>query len=202
MSTVWLTVLLALLTISTRFSFSAGLFFTFVITNGIMQAAAGSYLQTAAVAIASLFGPDAMQAMMSGQAFVGVVVSGVQLLSSAASIHAANDARIKLLPYDEGAAEKRAAALFFGLSTLFLCATLAAEAWLVRMPEYKAIVYSIESKSHGGGLLGEEDTIDTPHEKGRILHVAKANLRYEIAVGYVFAVTLVSSDFMLYFYMY
>ena len=131
-----------------------------------------------------------MQAMMAGQAFVGVVVSAVQLLSSAASIHAAGVAAALAEPYDEGAAETRAAALFFGLSTAFLCATLGAEAWLVRTPEYVAIAAQMDdAKTRGDPLVGES-ALDLKHEKGRILRVAKSNFQYELAVGYVFAVTL------------
>lgn len=175
-----------MLTLSTTISSSPGVFFAFVLLNGIAQAAAGSYLQTSVVAIASLFGRPAMQAMMAGQAFVGVVVSGVQLLSSAASIRAAGIAAAHAQDYDEGAAETRAAVLFFGLSTVFLCFTLGAEAWLVRMPDYQAIASQLEQAK----ARGEENALDLKHEKGRILRVAKKNFQYEFAVGYVFAVTL------------
>ncbi|KAH8115795.1 hypothetical protein DFH11DRAFT_1305599 [Phellopilus nigrolimitatus] len=189
-STSFLAVLVGLLTLSTTAAFSPGVFFAFVILNGIAQACAGSYLQTAVIATASLFGPSAMQATMSGQAFVGVVVSGVQLLSAAASIHSASVAASRQEEYDEGAAETRAAALFFGLSTVFLCATLGAEAWLAKMPEYRAVVQP--AKRDEDALLGEAGSmsLNAAHEKGRIMRVAKANIEYEVAVACVFLVTL------------
>ena len=126
--------------------------------------------------------------MMSGQAFVGVVVSGVQLLSTAASLRSASSAAAQNLAYDEGAAEARAAALFFGISTLFLFATLGTEAWLAKMPSYKAIVRNAKREAEA-----ESGPLDLKHEKGRILRVARANTEYEVAVAYVFAVTLVSN---------
>lgn len=153
------------------------------------------------MAIAALFGPAAMQAVMSGQAFVGVVVSGVQLLSAAASIHSAEAARAMNVSYDKGAAEARAARLFFGLSSVFLCVTLAAYAWLIRIPEYNAVVRPFEDvKSNRLGneernpLRGEDsDAVLAPPEKDfeQIVRVAKMNSVYEFTVAYVFVVTLV-----------
>ncbi|EJD00821.1 uncharacterized protein FOMMEDRAFT_125285 [Fomitiporia mediterranea MF3/22] len=193
-ATSLLAVLVGLLTLSTSTPSSTGIFFAFVLLNGIVQAGAGSYLQTAVVAVASLFGHSAMHACMAGQAFVGVVVSTVQLLSSLASVSASAKAREKNQEYDEGGAEARAAALFFGLSTVFLCATLGALSWLVRLPEYKAVMRPFEEErrkgregSEGGGV---DVDIDAKSEKGRIWRVAKANVEYEFAVGYVFTVTL------------
>lgn len=191
-----MTLLVFLLTLSTFTAPSPGIFFAFVIVNGIAQAAAGSYLQTAVVAIASLFGPTAMQSVMSGQAAVGVVVSGVQVLSAAASIHGARIAAANAEPYDAGAAEARSAFLFFGLSTIFLIATIGAHAWLVRMPAYQLVVAPFEQaklqgQHRGAGMLGSAGGDDAASEKGRILRVAKTNVLYEVAVAYVFLVTLV-----------
>ncbi|KAL5508572.1 hypothetical protein ACEPAH_6191 [Sanghuangporus vaninii] len=185
-STALLAVLVGLLTLSTTTSFSPGLFFSFVLLNGILQAGAGSYLQTAVVAVASLFGSATMQAVMAGQAFVGVVVSAVQLLSAIASVRASASARAANVEYDEGAAEARAAALSFGLSTLFLCVTIGTQLWLVGMPEYKAVMRPTEHAKRDDQSTHNEIL----QEKGRILRVAKANYEFEIAVCYVFAVTL------------
>lgn len=125
-----------------------------------------------------------MQAMMAGQAFVGVVVSAVQLLSTMASVHAASI----YVDYDAKSAESRAAALFFGLSTLFLVGTLGAQAWLVRLPEYKDVVVEQTKSTDNITLPG---IVSASEEKGRILRVAKMNFEYEFAVAYVFIVTLV-----------
>ena len=59
-----------------------------MLLNGVCQAAAGSYLQTAVVAVAARLGAPALQAVMSGQAAVAVAISGVQLLSALASVRA------------------------------------------------------------------------------------------------------------------
>ncbi|KLO09901.1 hypothetical protein SCHPADRAFT_999923 [Schizopora paradoxa] len=173
------------LTFSTSIPSSASPFFAFVLLNAVAQACAGSYLQTATVATASLFGSVAMQAMMAGQAFVGVVVSAVQLLSTMASVRAASI----YVDYDTKSAEARAAALFFGLSTFFLICTLFTHAWLVRLPEYRDVVVPIEQakKTDDAALPG---IVSASEEKGRILRVAKMNFEYEFAVAYVFIVTL------------
>jgi len=181
-ATASLALLTLCLTFSTSIPSSASAFFTFVLVIAIAQACAGSYLQTATVATASLFGSKAMQAMMAGHAFVGVVVSAVQLLSTMASVRAAS----VYVDYDAKSAEARAAALFFGLSTLFLICTLGAQAWLVRLPEYRDVVVSIE-QTKNTDLPG---IVPAPEEKGRVLRVAKMNVEYEFAVAYVLIVTL------------
>ncbi|TDL29058.1 hypothetical protein BD410DRAFT_757726 [Rickenella mellea] len=200
LGTSHIAVLTLLLTLSTYTHLPPSTFFTLTLLNGTLQAAAGSYLQTAVVAIASLFGPPAMQAVMSGQAAVGVVVSAVQLLSAVASVRAAKAAKVLGEEYDEGKAEERAAFLFFALSTLFLVATMGAQAYLVRMPAYRRVVQPVESAKIGEeeertGLIagrgdGGRSEVEEQDEKGRIWRVAKANVIYEVAVFYVFVVTL------------
>lgn len=185
-----------------------GVFFAFVLLNAAAQAAAGSYLNTSVVAVSSLFGPIAMQSVMSGQAAVGVIISGVQVLSAAGSIHGAPDALAKQADDDAAA---QSAFVFFGLSTVFLFVTAGAHAWLIRLPEYKAVI-----KPHGEHSRDPSRrlSIDSPvrrlslsipsspdtmrglvsgMEKGRIMRVAKANAVYEFALAYVFIVTLVSA---------
>lgn len=138
-----------------------------------------------------------MQATMSGQAFVGVVVSGVQLLSAAASLRASKAAAALNVEFDEGRAEARAAALFFGLSTVFLCATLGAQAWLAKMPAYRDVVRPMEDGGKRRRREEEEGEGEMVREKGSILRVAKANIEYEVAVACVFAVTLVRIKILL-----
>ena len=190
---IWLTVLNALLTISTFFVPSTGLFAIFVLFNGATQAAAGAYFQTSTIAVASLFGPTAVQAMMSGQAAVAVAVSGVQVISSATS----TIGKPKNFAGD-GSAEEKSAFFFFLLATVFLVVTYFAHEYLVRMPLYARVA----------GSLGEEAKISLPSEghhrsvsrarseiedSSNVLRVAKANINYEIAVACVFMITLVCS---------
>ncbi|EPQ59608.1 delayed-early response protein/equilibrative nucleoside transporter [Gloeophyllum trabeum ATCC 11539] len=192
-----LAILSLLLTLSTFTHGPAGVFFAFVIVNGISQAAAGSYLQTSVIAVASQFGPAAMQALFSGQAAVGVAVSLVQVLSAAASVRGSDSD-----PPSDGKAEAKSAFVFFGLSFLFLLASAGAYIWMTRLPSYKAVV--ISSDSPRKGVIHSADRVNptethglvssgpTRHSdvKANILRIAKANLVYETSVAYVFIVTL------------
>jgi len=192
-TTLWLSFLTLLLTISTFVHTGPGVFFAFVLLNGVAQAAAGSYLQTSVIAVASLFGPTAVQAVMSGQAAAAVVVSGVQVLSAAASIWG-ESREATVMDHSGGAAEERSAFIFFSLSTVFFLVSAWAQRWLATMPAYKAVVAPLEQEygNHADrqGLVSSRRS-EYLEEKSRILRVAKANLTYEIAVAYVFVVTLV-----------
>ncbi|KAK7015524.1 hypothetical protein VNI00_019105 [Paramarasmius palmivorus] len=198
-SLLWLSALCFLLTLSTLIEISPGPFFAFVILNGIVQAAFGSYLQTSVIAVASLFGPTAVQAMLSGQAAVAVAVSTVQVLSATASVHG-EDRPVDGLTRDKNP-EERAAFIFFGLSTIFLLVTVGAQWWLTRMPQYHAVAGSLEAAHKPGRSSGTDDETrglvsggrsdhETSIEKARIIRVAKTNIVYEVAVAYVFMVTL------------
>ncbi|KAJ7667657.1 nucleoside transporter-domain-containing protein [Mycena polygramma] len=196
-TTLFLSALTFLLTISTFVHTSPGVFFAFVLLNGICQAALGAYLQTAIIVIASLFGPGCVQALMSGQAAVAVAVSGVQVFSALASVWGQSRETISAYVSD-GEPEERSALIFFSLSTVFLIVSAAAHGWLVTMPAYKAVAGSLDHQkviSEAGnsdelrGLVstGRNESSD---EKGQSLRVAKANVVYEVAVCYVFVVTL------------
>lgn len=164
------------------------------------QGAFGAYLQTSVIATASLFGPSAVQSMMSGQAAVAVAVSGVQVVSVAASLWS----EPRLLS-DDSAAE-RSALIFFSVSTLFLAGSAFAHGWLVRTPAYQHVASALEnhpekhtsdigqdderqrlvsdeSSSHVG-FASQDKSID-------ILRVARQNVIYEISVASVFIITLV-----------
>ena len=193
-----LTFLALTLTISTWIHAPPGLFFAFVMLNGIAQAGAGSYLQTAIIAVASLFGPSAVQSMMSGQASVGVAVSGVQVISTLAST------RGKGPPSSLAASspEESSAFTFFLLSTLFLIFSAAAQSWLVKLPAYACLMDQykhINAVSQGGVDADEHSGLVSPSRthsqasdrKEQIIRVTKANAIYNLAVAYVFAVTLV-----------
>ncbi|KAF8211499.1 nucleoside transporter-domain-containing protein [Mycena galopus ATCC 62051] len=196
-TTLSLSCLTFILTISTFIHTSPGFFFAFVLLNGMAQAALGAYLQTAVIVIASLFGPTAVQALMSGQAAVAVAVSGVQVFSAAASVWGLSPEKISTY-VSNGEPEAQSAFIFFGLSTVFLVVSAAAHGWLVTMPAYKVIAGSLEQHKDVGedgssdelrGLVstGRDEASDV---KGQILRVAKANVIYEVAVSLVFVVTL------------
>ncbi|KAH9843954.1 nucleoside transporter-domain-containing protein, partial [Rhodofomes roseus] len=194
----------AALTLSTWIHVHPGLFFALILLAAMIKSAAGSYLQSSVVALASLFGHEAMQAVMSGQAAVGVAVSGVQVLSAAASTHRVpppspqtGDDELSRTP------EETSASLFFGLSTVFLFVTYAVHIWLKTLPAYKMII--ARQRPHAPGRLpsdslGSPDerrglTSSGPSHKGRsgkaqMLRLGRINLPFNFAVAYVFVVTL------------
>jgi hypothetical protein len=199
-STMGLAFLTLMLTLSTFVHVVPGLFFTFVLSNGLLQAGFGSYLQISVIAVASLFGPTAVQAVMSGQAAVAVVVSGVQVLSAATSLWGMHDEEIASYRSD-GTAEERSAFLFFALSTLFLLFTAGAHQWLIRTQAYQRVIRPARMQnamSLDEGNLDETEALVSNSTRSsvfdgniRMLRVAKANIKYEFAVAYVFVVTLV-----------
>lgn len=154
------------------------------------------------MALASLFGSTAVQAVMSGQGAVAVAVSGVQVLSATASVWGTAPETV-LATLKDGEAEERSALIFFALSTLFLLATTSALAYLMAMPAYKDVVGLFDQRQiHARSFSGDSDERRGLVSSGRcsvvsegqsqIWRVAKANLTYEIAVAYIFIVTLVS----------
>ncbi|PSR73483.1 hypothetical protein PHLCEN_2v10775 [Hermanssonia centrifuga] len=205
LSISWLTLLMFLLTLSTYIHSSPGVFFAFVLVNGICQAAAGSYLQTAVIAVASFFGPTAIQPIMSGQAAIGVAVSGIEVLSAASSLRNSAPAEARVDPEPE----EKSAFIFFGLSTLFLLISAGAQIWLTKLPLYKALKDRFrQATEHTRSLSpGDFDEGYTPpvdsrdhilHEekKHQLVRIAKTNVIYNIAVAYVFIVTLVGSFYL------
>ena len=167
-----------MLTVSTFLHLPPGLFFAFVLLNGIAQASAGSYLQTAVVAVASLFGHTAMQSVMTGQAAVGVVVSGVQVLSAAASMSSAGAGQTVASSSEP---EEQSAFIFFGLSTLFLVVAIGVQTWFVSLSDYNTVVRQASSEGH----VAKTDA------KGFMWRMTKTNAEFNFAVGYVFVITLV-----------
>jgi len=124
-----------LLQLSTFVSVAPGILFAFVLLVAIALGAAAAALQTGGMALASLFGSDAVQGVISGQAAIGVVVSIAKLFSTVASLDAG--------PKDgQAEADDRSSALFFGLSTLFSVCSLAAYWHVTRTKEYKQIMNS------------------------------------------------------------
>ena len=89
------------------------------------------------MSVASVFGAQAMQAVVSGQAVVaiGVVIGAIQLLGALASVkHSAVGATVM----KKRGAETRSAFPFFALST-YLPSARAYAAWLMKPPEYREI---------------------------------------------------------------
>lgn len=177
------------------------MFFAFILANGTAQAIVGAYMQTSVIAVASLFGPPAVQAMMSGQAAVGVAVSAVQVISAAGSVWGKSNTYVS-----DGTAEERSAYAFFSLSTVFLIASAGAFIWMTRQPVYQTVVAPLDKRTQNAALIGDEDDegralmgsqtlppLTLGSEKANAIRVAKINATFEVAVAYVFIITLVSS---------
>lgn len=137
LSSLLIALLTLFLTLTTFLTLTPTLFFFLTLSNGILQAIFGGYLQTSVMVIGALFGPRAMQAVMSGQAAVAVIVSGVQVISSAASVWGEAPEGYDAEAVTDGKAEAAAAFKFFGLSTVFMLGTVGAYVWLRGMPAYK-----------------------------------------------------------------
>ena len=182
---------------STFLPTTPGFFFYFVIAVTILATGIASYLQSSVSAVAALFGPEAMQAMMSGQAAIAVGMSTVQVISILASESFSDAEHSKKTSHDR-TVEERSACAFFALSACFLAASAFAHRTLTRMHEYRILVAPMESETmrerQALPMFGQETVKDQIHQ---ILSVAKANIIYEIAVAYVAVVTLVGFSILL-----
>lgn len=142
-----------------------------------------------------------MQAVMSGQGGVGVVVSLVQVLGAAANVNDSSVSAVShVLSDEEDKAEVKSAFLFFGLSSLFLLCGIGAHTWMITLPAYKARTAPLErpkisrrssSADESEGLVSGVVHEHPMKNKDRIWRVAKANAIYNFTVFYVFVVTLV-----------
>lgn len=205
MSQLVLAVLTLLLTLSTFVRVPPGLFVAFTLTNGIIQAGAGGYLQTSVVVVGALFGPAALQAVMAGQAAVAIIVSGVQVISTTLSVWGQTPSTFVMQSKD-GKEEETSAFMFFALSTLFLLFSTGSHMWLVTMPAYKTAMSSHERHKSVADINSDSDTEseetrglvssgrrESSDSKAQIIRIAKSNLLVEIAIWYTFVSTLVSN---------
>ena len=156
--------------------------------------------------------------MTSGQAAIAVAVNAVQLVSAAVSLSRGeepdnNGGGVPSILVKPGRSPEEASAfVFLALSTLFLGVSVLAHSWLLRMPAYKTLIAPMELENKVVAEASEAETerqpllprnTDTLGEigsseespKARIIRVAKANVVYEIAIGYAFLVTLVGLFF-------
>ncbi|KAG8888481.1 hypothetical protein FRB98_007610 [Tulasnella sp. 332] len=214
-SNIWLMGLLLVLAASPFVPAAPSTFFGFTLLNGMVQAGAGAYFQTAVVALASMFGPFAIQAVFAGQAAVGVFVSLLQYITAAVSVLGnsnRSESPMTLSPNIKDHAST-AAFLFFSISTLFLAMTLVVHGWLIRLPAYVERQRTLEN-AKTQGIRVEEDEEEEPEEgfgheaissseerllvgvevpsAGRvgIWSMARLNGMYNFSVCYVFVVSL------------
>jgi solute carrier family 29 (equilibrative nucleoside transporter), member 1/2/3 len=173
--------------------------FVFLILSlSILLSISASYLQNGAAVLASLFGPSAMQSLMSGQGAVGILVSLVQFGTNTVAVIRERDGH----GGDEARGFRLSAGLFFGFSTLVMVGTLVSHAGLMRMRLYKSFMAShLASRVNAGeadenspllasGLAEADETREETKQDG-LWDVAKMNWQYNFAVAFVFTVTLV-----------
>ncbi|KZT62152.1 hypothetical protein CALCODRAFT_426720 [Calocera cornea HHB12733] len=196
LSTIAIILMFVLLTLSTLVPASPSGYFAFAIIMGMLLASAGSYTSNALVALASIFGPMAMQSVMSGQAAIGVLVSLVQLISAWLSLAGSGST-------PAGAA--RSAFGFFGVGVIFLIGCLFSHGWLTSLRVYARAMEPWMNGTVGNNtpaLQGEEgettigESVESTVTMGQkrdvrtLWKVARKNLTYNLAVGYVFIITL------------
>jgi equilibrative nucleoside transporter 1/2/3 len=200
--------LTTLLTISTIVPAPPDTFFKCALMLTIFAGAIAAYLQCSVSAMASLFGPPALQASLNGQSALAVAMSTVQLVDTAISLSSGAGAP----PFTTTATqppEESSAFAFFALATCFLSVSFFALGLLVRTPAYQNVVSPLERKALSCTkrtgerqillpsplvLQGVRSTrIEQEAPVTRIMRVARANIVYELAVAYVYLITIVSS---------
>jgi len=142
-----------------------------------------------------------MQAVVSGQAAVGVAVSAIQLLGALASVKASPAGATVM---EESTPETRSAFVFFALSTVFYVFSAGAYAWLMKTPEYREInsghrtrrislsmSQNFTDDDEGAGLVSGRLRDATPSPVARTIAMIKTNLAFNFTVAWVFIVTLV-----------
>ncbi|EIW82515.1 hypothetical protein CONPUDRAFT_54014 [Coniophora puteana RWD-64-598 SS2] len=201
-STVVLAVLIALLFMTTFVRFPPSIFFSLVLLIAVGQAVGASYLSAAISGEASLFGGPYMSALISGQAAVAVAVSALQLVSSALSVwrnpSKSDQASITLENEALDTAAESAARVFFGISALFLIATVISYWRMRQLPLYKSTVAPQQQHRRGTSeedeelqrLVASEHSLKPSYGLEEMKRVFKANLPYEFASLYGFSITL------------
>ncbi|KAG1753735.1 nucleoside transporter-domain-containing protein [Suillus paluster] len=198
-STALTSAIVSILFLTTFLHPSSTPFFYFIMISAFSLSGCASYLSNSVFAGAALFGAPYMQSMMAGQAAVAVAVSGVQVISSAISVWGTTPLAPVTSDIDsDGKAEEKSARIFFGISALYMIATLLAYKWLASLQVYTKTMGALEDDLKARVVSDEADerqallpaALPSTVEDNQILRIFQTNLIYNFAVGYVFAVTL------------
>lgn len=198
-STASTSAIVTILFLTTFLPLSPAPFFYFIMISAFCLSGCASYLSNSVFAGAALFGAPYMQSMMSGQAAVAVAVSSVQVISSAISIWGTTPVALAIGDTDpDGQAEEKSARIFFGISALFMIATLLAYKWLASLQIYTTTMGALEDSVKARVVSDEADerqpllpaALPSAVEGNQIFRVLKTNFIYNFAVGFVFTVTL------------
>jgi equilibrative nucleoside transporter 1/2/3 len=144
---------------------------------------------------------------MAGQAAVSVVVNLVQLVGAAVSLRSRREMSVQR----GRTPEEISAFVSLAFTMGFLFVSFVAHGWLIRTPVYARLIAPLErrllSAANAPGTeallastdmarsVGPEPGPDQETATERMARVARKNIVYEIAVAYVFVVTLVRPPF-------
>ncbi|KDQ20016.1 hypothetical protein BOTBODRAFT_384349 [Botryobasidium botryosum FD-172 SS1] len=178
-----------ILAVSPSFTLSPSLFASLVTTIAILQSAGRAYLSVAIVTHASTYGPLAIHACISGQSTSGCLISTTQYIIALATAvgQRHSDSPDRRRPAEKGAIEA-SAIMFFGVATAFMVGILALHANVVSKMDVDW-EYPRVASSENESLLSWEGSINetraTKCTTADKLNVAKINMAYNLAVGYV-----------------
>ncbi|KAJ1308405.1 hypothetical protein OPQ81_004110 [Rhizoctonia solani] len=179
--------------------------------NGALQATSGAWFQTSVVALASAFGPDAIASYMTGGALVAVGVSLLKLATAHASrspeYQEADMPELALGTYLAKASDgsnntdsDTSYTIYFSIAASFIGSGIIAYAYLrpkiphavqKEPPQLEDDNSDVESiPTEVDYLLGRVPIKPVPISSASIWIVARKNAYYNIAVFYVFVVTL------------
>ncbi|CUA70394.1 Equilibrative nucleoside transporter 3 [Rhizoctonia solani] len=205
------TLLVVFLAILPRLSLSPTAFFVVVLMNSALQAASGSWFKIAVAALASVFGPDAIAAFMTGGALVAVGVSLLKLVTVHASLKSEYPGAyssvlvlgvypVNLLSSLGDTDTTISTILYFSISAAFIGSGIIAYAYLYpkiphdvrkELPQPEDDRSDIESiPTEVDYLLGRVSNTPTPISSASIWIVVRKNASYNFAVFYVFVVTM------------
>ncbi|ORY25751.1 nucleoside transporter-domain-containing protein [Naematelia encephala] len=167
----------------------ASLMLPFLLFLTVVLSLATAWLQCAVFALAALWGSQEMLAVMSGQGGIAILVSLVQVgLAVISALHGAASG-------DEDYSDSQSTLAGIGLWALgsagaFGC--MIAHRWLMRHPDYRIVLAPLTMR--GAGLMtgedGEEQALGKQHGEGATRRLLRKNAALNLAVAYVFVVTL------------
>ncbi|WVR04997.1 hypothetical protein IAU60_002009 [Kwoniella sp. DSM 27419] len=148
-----------------------------------------AYLQSAVFALASLWGSNEMIAVMSGQGGIAVLVSAVQLALAVLSAGGHGQAGDQAGENGDPQASKMAGVGLWALGSLGTVGCLVAHRYLVHHPEYTNVLASVINRREVEGI-GADIGLENVRKGGVTRTVLRKNMLLEIAVAWVFVVTL------------
>ncbi|KAH9443333.1 hypothetical protein MJO28_014792 [Puccinia striiformis f. sp. tritici] len=129
-----------ILLISTRYiQFNPNWFFGFLITVTLSEALGSAYLQTSVIGLSAWFGSNYLQAILSGQGAIGVLVSIVQLIVNIKELDSSSSDPSRPIE-DIPAHIRQSSFTFFSLCTGFSIFALICFLILLRLPIYKSAI--------------------------------------------------------------